>query len=112
MSYFEVEAEAERRYEAWAGMVAALRLEREIDLAVLFNSTQFTKESLREYYMAEFQDLHDTHGCQYLDKTRELGRQLETTADRLSEVEDERTTLEHQLEQVRGAVTESGGGDG
>ena len=56
----DMQAEAERR---WPTTHVATNL-----LPIAFVSgAQFAKENLRDYCMAEFQDLHDTHGCQYLD---------------------------------------------
>ena len=84
-----MKAEAERRYGTWAGMMG-----REIARTAFIEGAQFSQEGLRDYYMAEFQDLHDNHGCPYLDKARELKERLKTARDRLSEVKNERATVE------------------
>ena len=95
-----VKTEAERRYPPKNGLVWLNEQEA-------FNAgVQFANDEARNYYMAEFQDLHDTHGCQYLDMLRELQSQVKITADRLSEIEDERTTFEHRVKVIEEALRE------
>lgn len=48
--------------------------------------TTNNQDEIRDMYMAEFQDLHDTQGCQYRDRIYELEQQFQTANKALQEI--------------------------